>query len=187
MHKFKMWPAAAAVAAALVASAGAHAATQTVDVAALLSQGELGTSSNPTFSFFLGASATISSVSYNVTLEANGPSWLSEMGVAVTDSTQTVGMQLFPGFGENVAGVKRSTGLLNSPADGLGFSVGQDGMLRLEFFESASDGLMPDGVWRQGSLSFEFTPAVPEPSTYALMLLGVGGIALMRRRSSINQ
>ncbi|MDT1883849.1 PEP-CTERM sorting domain-containing protein, partial [Acinetobacter baumannii] len=59
---------------------------------------------------------------------------------------------------------------------GLDFSVGVDGILRLEFFEEGFDDIPgADGIWNFGTLTFGVEPAaaeVPEPST--TLLLGAG-------------
>ena len=49
---------------------------------------------------------------------------------------------------------------------------------------SRIDGLQPsDGwAWAMDNLSFESSGAVPEPSTWALMLLGFGAVGFMMRR-----
>jgi len=42
----------------------------------------------------------------------------------------------------------------------------------MEFSESFEDKANPDGIWNSGFLTFEVS-AIPEPTTYGLMALGL--------------
>lgn len=164
------------------APALSQANTLSIDINAIASSGEFLDAGNTVLTYNIGANSVIKSVTYDVVLEAFSPSWLSEMGAAMTDSSTLNGFLLRPAFGTNAAGLSTFAGTVDLTASGLGFAVGQDGLLRVEFAEDASDGLRPDGLWRSGTISVEFAAAVPEPETYALMALGLAGVFVAARR-----
>lgn len=159
-------------------------ASQMIDVAGILSQGDFGDVGNTVLTFNVGANVRITGLSFDVNLEAYDPSWLSEIRVTLTNSAVDTGVHFRPGAGSNDPG----TGSFNGSSDyedlGIAFNVDADGILRLEFNESYNDdGLDPDGKWLSGHLTV-MTAAVPEPSTYGLMalgLMGLGGIARRRQ------
>ncbi|MEF7614025.1 PEP-CTERM sorting domain-containing protein [Aquincola sp. MAHUQ-54] len=185
MKKLCAQSAAAMAAACLfgVAAPGVSVAgTLTIDVSSIASAGEFLGGANPVFQYDIGANSVVKAVSYDVVLQAYEPSWLSELGAAFTDSSTLNGFLLRPAFGTNAAGSGSFAGSIDLAGGGLGFAVGADGMLRVEFAEDAYDGLTPDGLWRSGAITVEFTSAVPEPGTYALMALGLAGIYLSARR-----
>jgi hypothetical protein len=169
------------------------AAPLTFDVTGIQSYGERGQPENPVFFIDVGANATITSVSYNVSLTAFTPSWLSELGLAVSDSAQSDGIFVTPGFDMDVSGNGMYTGLTDLVADDLVFSVGDDGILRLEFYEGFDDvDVSPDGIWNFGTVTFNFAgdpvdpgADVPEPATGLLLGAGLAamGYAARRRRT----
>jgi hypothetical protein len=137
--------------------------------------------------FNVGANATITSIDYSVNLTANSPSWLSELGLAFTDSDGFEGVVFNPGFGDEFDGTDTYAGSADLLDFGLSFNVGSDGILRLEFYEDYDDFAGADGVWNFGSITFGIEPefaAVPEPSTALLLGAGVMLIGLGRRRSA---
>ena len=149
------------------------AAPLTFDVSGIQSFGARGQPGNPVYTFDVGANATITSVSYNVNLTAFTPSWLSEVGLSVSDSALVDGIVLTPGFGVDASGTGTYTAFSDLVAQGLSFSVGADGMLRLEFYEGFDDeDLSPDGIWNVGTVTFNFAgdpvdpgADVPEPAS----------------------
>lgn len=173
-----------ALPALLPASTLTAASTLVVDVSGAQSADELGSPDNTVLSFNVGANSVINSVSWNVTLQANSPSWLADMQLTFGGSDGLSGVTFTPGPNDLGAGIKTYTGTANLADYGLEFQVGADGILRLEFHESYYDGASPvDGIWKSGNLSFGFTAAaVPEPSTYGLMALGLIGVGFVARR-----
>jgi hypothetical protein len=77
---------------------------------------------------------------------------------------------------------------------GLDFTVGADGLLRLEFFEDFNDSAVSrDGIWNFGKITFDVTgdnvpgdpgTDIPEPATGMLMGAGLAlmGFMACRRR-----
>lgn len=159
----------------------------TVDVAGAQSFGALGTPGNSVLTVNVGANTVIRAFSYNVTLSAFAPSWLSEIQVYFSDSSQNTGIILAPSADE-FSGTNTYAGSFDLVALGGDFSVLADGILRLEFYESFGDAPLNvvDGQWLAGNLSFSMTAApvagVPEPATYALMAIGIVLLYCNRRR-----
>ena len=169
------------------------AAPLTFDVTGIQSYGVRGQPENPVFTFNVGANATVVSVSYNVNITAFDPSYLSELGLAFTATDLNIGAGLLPGFGVDASGTGSYSGMSDLVAQDLSFSVGADGILRLEFFEGYDDGAVsPDGIWNFGTVTFNFAgdavdpgTDVPEPATGLLLGAGLAamGYAARRRRA----
>lgn len=167
------------------------AAPLTIDIAGNQSFGARGQPQNSVLTYNVGANATIISVSYNVNITAFDPSYLSELGLAFTATDLEVGAQLNPGAGVDAPGTASYAGV--SELGALTFSVGADGILRLEFFEGFDDGeVSPDGIWNTGTVTFHFAgdavdpgTDVPEPATGLLLGAGLAamGYAARRRRA----
>lgn len=155
-----------------------------VDVAGIPSMDGNGSPNNVVLNLDLGAGAWVTGIGWDVGITAYDPSWLSEMMVAFEDSSQSTGVYLTVGAGDNFSGSSSysSGGIVDLIGLGLDFHVGADGKLRMEFFEGFND--FPDaadGVWDRGTISIQVA-AIPEPGTYALMLLGLAGITFVARR-----
>lgn len=171
------------------------AAPLTIVINGIQSYGELGQPENPVYTFDVGANATVTSVSYNVNLTAFTPSWLSEVGLAISDSAQSDGVALTPGFGVDESGTGTYAAFADLVAQDLSFSVGDDGILRLEFYEGFDDeNVSPDGIWNFGTVTFNFAgdavdpgADVPEPATGLLLGAGLAamGYAARRRRAGV--
>ncbi|GJI94200.1 hypothetical protein RugamoR57_09180 [Duganella caerulea] len=165
--------------------AGAAEQHQVVNVAGIQSYDVAGTPGNTVIDLNLGALAQVTSVSWNFDITAHDPSWLSDMQVSFMPSVGD-GV-VFTASGTNGAGSEHQQGSANLTDLGLSFKVAADGKLHLEFSESFKD-LGPgqaDSQWDSGSFTIGYVSAVPEPSTYAMMMLGllaVGAVARRRQR-----
>jgi len=174
-----------------LASSSVFAAQLVVDINGVDSFGLLGSPGNSVLTYNIGANSYITNVSYTVNVTAYTPSWLSELGLAFTNSKVTDGVLLNPAFVYDVPGTATFFDTLDLVAEDLDFYVGADGILRLEFYEDFNDArVSPDGRWNFGTITFDYTPeavnAVPEPAT--ALLLGGGamlmGFAGRRRRAA---
>lgn len=179
----------------LLACSSAFAVPFVVNVGGVESFGEVGDAGNTVFTLNVGAGSQITSVAYNINVTAYTPSWLSEIGLYFSDSTQSGGIYFTPGFEDPNSGTATYADSVDLVAQELDFTVGADGLLRLEFFEDFDDGsVSPDGIWNFGTITFNVTgdnvpgdpgTDIPEPATGMLMGAGLAlmGFTARRRRS----
>jgi len=156
-----------------------------INVAGIGSYDEIGSSDNIVLSYNIGALSTVTSISWDFSLTAFAPSWLSEMQVTFTGSDLFGSGVTFTPSDTSGSGTEFFSGSASLEELGLAFQVGEDGILRVEFHEDYVDGLGPDGIWNSGTLTVNYVSAVPEPTTYGLMALGLGvlGVAARRRKA----
>lgn len=173
----------------LLASTSLFAAPLVVNIAGVESHGAFGDPNNTVWTYDIGANSTITSVSYSFNVTAYDPSWLSEIGLAFTNSKSQDGVLLTPGVLDWYSGTADYADAVDLRDYDLAFQVGSDGILRLEFYEDFDDFTGADGIWNFGTITFGIEPeaaAVPEPMS--ALLLGVGalgmGYAGRRRRAS---
>ncbi|MEM7313088.1 MAG: hypothetical protein AAF497_08035 [Planctomycetota bacterium] len=116
----------------------------------------------------------ITQIGWDVTIQADDPSWLSEASINFEDA-----LTLAPGSGDDAPGTMSysSNGFvdLTMIPDGNGgfvdLSFDTDGLLSLEFFESFNDpNISPDGLWLPGSV---ITLPIPEPYSASSILTGM--------------
>lgn len=157
-----------------------------VDVTGIGSYNTLGSPSNTVLTYNIGAESTVTSVSWNFSITAFAPSWLNEIQVTFTGSDLFGAGVTFTPSDTSAAGTESFSGSASLEELGLAFQVGADGILRLEFHEDFFDAsAVPNGIWNSGTLTLNYVTAVPEPTTYGLMALGLGvlGVAARRRKA----
>jgi hypothetical protein len=172
----------------LLACTSVFAAPLTINVAGIESHGEIGDAANSVFLFNVGANARITTFSWQVNVEAIDPSYLSELGLSITDSSEANGITFAPGSGAAEPGTLDSEGFADLVDLNLAFAVGADGILRLEFFEIFDDFPGADGLWNFGTITFGVEGAppvgdVPEPATGLLLGAGLALLGYSRRRA----
>jgi hypothetical protein len=188
----RIWKSLILLAAAMAGSAPAGAA-EVVNLAIdrINSDGISGGPENVVRDFTIGAGARITGVGWDVQMTAFAPSKLSEAALEII-GTNGEGFYISPGFSDPIAGTRTYTSFTDIEELGLGFNIGADGILRMRFFEWVDQaGLSPDAIWESGSVYVVYEPAnaaaVPEPASWAMMILGIGatGVAMRRRRTAV--
>lgn len=150
---------------------------------------------NTVLEFFVGANAHINTFNWDVTLTALPGSFMADAFMAFGDSTNWNRLYFLPSElaqpGQGYySGTTRFTGSVDfrhvdTPYEhgDFSFSLNPDGMLRLEFAENMDNLEGADTIWKSATLTFGYSvSAVPEPSSYGMMLLGLGTVASVARR-----
>lgn len=153
-----------------------------IPLAGLYSYDTIDSPGNVLFTVNALAGALVDTVSWDVTIQTFGGSWLSEARVAIYNSDGN-GVLFAPGAGNNVGGTRSFAGTVSLVANDLGFNVLDDGVLYVQLYEGFDDVALPaDAQWVSGGFTLAGVAAVPEPSTYGLMALGMLGIGWVGRR-----
>jgi hypothetical protein len=186
---------AAIAACAMSGTANAADLTKTITLSDVASNTYLSWEGNTVVEVDLGARAHLNTFAWDVTLTANQGSFLNEAYVQLSDSQQWNQLYFLPSLladpnGGYHAGTEHYSGSVDfrhldtgAEQGDYSFSVGQDGILRLEFAENMDDLPGADAIWNSATFTFGYTvAAVPEPSTYGMMLLGLGAVGTMARR-----
>ncbi len=159
--------------AAVAALAGTAAAQSslTVDIGGIQSWGFQGDAQNEFLSVFVGAGASITSLSWDLTLTTFTPSWAEENTMTFNNS-QSLNVAAGDAFVVTNAAYAGSTG--------SALVLDGTGLLSIEFHEVDFDDILGgvDSVYGQGStLTIGY---VPTPGSLAV--LGLGGLVAGRRR-----
>ena len=161
-------------------------ATMTLDLSGISSWDLFGDSDNVVMLLEGGAEAANSHViglGWDVTIDTEGLSWLSDPQISVENSDASAGAFVGPGTGMDTDGTLAfsSGGIVNIVETGFDFFLNADGQFRVEFFEVFDD--LEDGVDATFLAGSEFKiqyTIVPAPGAFALM--GLGGIVATRRK-----
>ncbi len=131
-----------------------------------------------------GSTVTMTSIGWDVTGEALGASWASEMRFYFDDNIapDLSGLFLRPLVGNNTPGLfsNASAGQIDLSDNAIPNIVLPNGILRLEVhetFDDVADAI--DGIWRSG---FLFVGIAEIPAPGATALFGLAGLAGLRRR-----
>jgi hypothetical protein len=145
---------------------------------------ERGATSNTIYDLFVGAGARVFSLQWALSLTGYPGTYLSEMQLTFSDTLGN-GVTFTPGGGDEFDGTTNYAGFQDLRPEGHDFSLGADGILRLEFHDAYKDlGFdEPEGIWNNGTLRFGVS-AVPEPESYALAVCGLIAIGAMAKRCS---
>ena len=161
--------------------AGTATSSMVLDVSGMNSWDGQGAAINEILSAFIGNGAIITGIAWDVTLTTFNGSWGSEAVFGFEGQ-----INLTPGVadGFSVSNANYNSGGVIDLTDAgvTNITVGADGILDIELFESFDDVTGEiDGTWQAGStITIVGQNIVPAPASLAL--LGLGGFAAAGRR-----
>lgn len=172
---------------AFYAWTSASAGALVFDVTGIQSVDTRGSRDNTVLYFDVGANSTITTFAYDVDITTFRISWLSEMAMVFTSTAgRGVIFTAAPGKINQHPGTGHYAGFVDLNDFNLGFNVGDDGILRVEFYELYNDFSGSDGQWNSGTVTFGVQEAVdapvPEPSTALLTGAGLALLGWIGRR-----
>ena len=157
-----------------------------IDLSGWQATAAFGEAGNSELTLQLGTGLQITGYDYlDLRFTSQGASFRSEFTLSINDSTATGYMdwapsdQLSPG---SVGPVSGAWGSAQGAGIGAPFALNDNqGTLWVTVYEGLDDDGV-DAVVGAGTLRVYFVPVVPEPSTYALMAVGLLGVAAATRR-----
>ncbi|HEX8419015.1 MAG TPA: PEPxxWA-CTERM sorting domain-containing protein [Sphingomonas sp.] len=163
--------------AAWTLASAAEAATLVVPVVDAMSLGHEGTAGNTILTYDIGAYAHVVGIDFDVTLTVfdlgDDSGWLSDQSVYFGSRANFT-----PGYEMTGPGTVSFAGMYDLRGVGLDFFVDDNGLLNLEFVDSFNKSRTPKASWN-GTFTVTYDPpaAVPEPASWALMIVGFGVVA----------
>jgi hypothetical protein len=157
-----------------------------INLAGWTSVGLLGEPGNSEAFPYVGLGASITGFEYlGLSFATQGDSFLSELTLSVNNRSASHYIDWSPSAVMDVGSFGPAAGAWGGPTGagyGAPFTVDEaDGKLWVTVYEQFDDA-GTDAIVSAGTLRIHFTPAVPEPSTYGLMAIGLLGVALAARR-----
>lgn len=150
----------------------------TIDISGMQFNGSQGSPFNEILSIFVGQSTGIAGIAWDVNLTTIGASWASE-AVMIFEGQVNITVADDPNPVTNMN--YNSGGFLYLEDLGIPeITVGADGMLDIEFYESFIDNAGTGDSFFEAGSTITITNVTPTPSTLAF--LGMAGLISTRRR-----
>ncbi len=158
--------------------------TMIIDISGMSSMDDQGSLFNKMLTASFPSQFQITGISWDLSMEAFGSSWLSEASIRLFNSDETGSFIFAPGIGYDFTGQEKFAGSIDLVALGEDFTTNIDNLLNIEFFESFDDD--PGGIdafYESGSFLTIHVKKVPTPGSLAA--LGLGGLVATRRRRTV--
>lgn len=172
-------------------SAASGAVITNVNVTGTPSNALLGDASNAVLIINYAPGTVVTGLGWNVTQTAYTPSWLADMKIQFSDSTQSQAFSLTPGGADTFpgTGTYSSGGVISLSTLFIPNLALPNGQLRLEFYEAFDDlSGAADGIWAGTVLRGELAQSIltietiPTPGSGACVAVGAFCVARRRRR-----